>query len=87
MCDRTVTVKVKYADFEQITRSRTLPEVLASRPEFIAVSRDLVAGVFPLRKPIRLLGVSMSNFQTAIRQDRPQRRFALFSCVRRRTPC
>ena len=62
---RTITIKVKYADFEQITRSRTLPETPASRAAFLQVSRDLMAGIFPLRKPIRLLGVSMSHFETA----------------------
>jgi DNA polymerase IV len=76
-CGRTVTVKVKYADFEQITRSRTLPEILASRAEFITVSRDLLDAVFPLQKPIRLLGVSMSNFEAAVQPSGPQMRFTL----------
>ena len=40
-------------------------ETPASRAAFLQVSRDLMAGIFPLRKPIRLLGVSMSHFETA----------------------
>jgi DNA polymerase-4 len=72
---RTVTVKVKYADFEQITRSRTLPGAVASRTELAEVARILVSSVFPLRKPIRLLGISMSNFEFAGFERGPQMAF------------
>ncbi|HJS88116.1 MAG TPA: DNA polymerase IV [Acetobacteraceae bacterium] len=76
MSGRTVTVKVKYADFEQVTRSRTLPHPVASRAELAEASRDLIGGVFPLRKPIRLLGVSISNFGVAGLEAGPQMAFA-----------
>jgi DNA polymerase IV len=72
---RTVTVKLKYADFEQITRSRTWPRSVASRAELSQVSRDLAVSVFPLRKPIRLLGVSVSNFDIAAPGTVPQMAF------------
>ncbi|MBB4641011.1 DNA polymerase IV [Rhizorhapis suberifaciens] len=62
MYGRTVTVKVKYADFRQITRSRTLAEPVNNRTKLLSVSQDLVRQLFPLRKPIRLLGVTLSNF-------------------------
>ena len=62
---RTVTVKVRYADFEQVTRSRTLAHQVESRAELAAVADELLGSVFPLRKLIRLLGVSMSNFEAA----------------------
>jgi DNA polymerase-4 len=75
MVGRTVTVKIKYADFEQITRSRTLPRPIASRVELGGVGRDLVASAFPLRKPIRLLGISMSNFELAGPAESPQKAF------------
>jgi DNA polymerase-4 len=75
MAGRTVTVKIKYADFEQITRSRTLPRPIASRVELAGVGRDLAAGAFPLRKPIRLLGISMSNFEFAGPAESPQKAF------------
>ena len=48
---RTVTLKVKYADFRQITRSRTGPAAVSSRDALDAVGRDLVRGVLPLRLP------------------------------------
>jgi DNA polymerase-4 len=59
---RTVTLKVKFADFELITRSRTLPASIASRPNLESVTLDLLRMVFPLEKAVRLLGVSVSGF-------------------------
>jgi len=58
---RTVTVKIKYADFQIVTRSRTLPEPVASREILEQTSVELVRTIFPLQKKVRLLGVSLSN--------------------------
>jgi len=58
---RTVTVKVKYADFQIITRSRTLAVPVNSRSELEQTSVELVRQIFPLEKRVRLLGVSLSN--------------------------
>jgi DNA polymerase IV len=58
---RTVTVKIKYADFQIVTRSRTLTEPVASREELARTSIALVRTIFPLEKRVRLLGVSLSN--------------------------
>jgi DNA polymerase IV len=60
-CGRTVTLKVKFAVFELITRSRTLPALIASRPILESVTLDLLRLVFPLEKTVRLLGVSVSG--------------------------
>jgi DNA polymerase-4 len=62
---RTLTLKVKYADFTQITRSRTGEAPIASRAELEALSAALLSPVFPLAKAIRLLGVSLSSFGNA----------------------
>jgi DNA polymerase-4 len=59
---RTVTVKIKYADFRQATRSRTLPSPVASRECLHEVSIDLVRTVFPPAKGVRLVGVTVSHF-------------------------
>ena len=58
---RTVTVKVKYADFQIVTRSRTLSESVGTRDMLERTSRELVRTIFPLEKKVRLLGVSLSN--------------------------
>jgi DNA polymerase-4 len=47
MRGRTVTLKVKFADFELITRSRTLAGV-GSRSEFENVSAELLKALFPM---------------------------------------
>jgi len=62
MHGRTVTLKVKYADFTQITRSRTGPAPISDRAELDELSRALLEPVFPVAKGVRLLGVSMSSF-------------------------
>lgn len=59
---RTLTLKVKYSDFEIITRSRTTPHPLRTRGEVEAVAHALLEPVFPVTKGIRLLGVSLSGF-------------------------
>jgi DNA polymerase IV len=59
---RTVTLKVKFADFELISRSRTVARAVGSRSEFEDVSADLLKALFPVQKAVRLLGVSISGF-------------------------
>ena len=60
---RTVTVKIKYADFQIVTRSRTLNEPVTSREVLERTSVELVRSIFPLEKRVRLLGVSLHNLQ------------------------
>jgi DNA polymerase-4 len=59
---RTVTLKVKFADFELISRSRTVSGKIDSRGELESASADLLRALFPLNKAVRLLGVSISGF-------------------------
>jgi DNA polymerase IV len=60
---RTVTLKVKFADFELISRSRTVAGVVGSRSEFENVSAELLKALSPMQKAVRLLGVSISGFK------------------------
>ncbi|TCM28411.1 hypothetical protein [Novosphingobium sp. ST904] len=59
---RTVTVKIKYGDFKQITRRRSQAEVVATLDNFQNLARDLIRSVLPPTKGIRLVGVTVSNF-------------------------
>jgi DNA polymerase-4 len=61
---RTVVLKVKYADFQIITRSRTLPSPVASLAELEETSLDLLQQLMPVPKGIRLLGVTLSSLET-----------------------
>jgi DNA polymerase-4 len=60
---RTVTVKIKWADFQQSTRSQSLPTPVASRATLHEASLDLIRSVFPPPKGIRLVGVTLSNLK------------------------
>lgn len=64
---RTVTVKVKRADFTSITRSSTLPAGTTSLETVIAVARSLAPDPVDFGA-IRLLGVGVSGL-TEIHQD------------------
>jgi DNA polymerase IV len=58
---RSVTLKVKFNDFKQITRSHTLNAALEHRDELVRLSLSLLKGIFPAPRPIRLLGVTLSS--------------------------
>ena len=58
---RTVTLKAKYSDFKQITRSRTSAAPLMTQAAVEEIVNALVDLLFPLRKGIRLLGVTLSS--------------------------
>jgi DNA polymerase-4 len=61
---RTATLKAKYADFQQITRSRTVDAPVQSRAVFEDIVSALLTPLFPVDKGIRLLGVTLSSLDT-----------------------
>lgn len=61
----TVTVKVRYANFESVTRRRTFAHVIAGANELAGVARDLLALTEAGRRRIRLVGVTVSQFAEA----------------------
>ena len=60
---RTVTIKVRYADFTTITRSHTAPPT-RDEAELAARAVRLLEKTDAGRRPVRLLGVSVHNFCT-----------------------
>jgi len=62
---RTVTVKVRWADFRQSTRSRSFAEPVASRARLRDVARLLVRSLYPPTIGVRLVGVTLSNLEKA----------------------
>jgi DNA polymerase-4 len=59
---RTVTVKIKWADFQQSTRSQSFGGLIDSRDRLHEASLGLIRSVFPPAKGVRLVGVALSNF-------------------------
>ena len=62
---RTVQLKLRYADFRTITRSRTLPEATDTAAEIAAVAVELLRAV-DLGDGIRLLGVTAQQLEEAV---------------------
>jgi DNA polymerase-4 len=60
---RTVTLKVKFADFEIITRSQSVSTAIANRDDLANLAIGLLEDNMPLPKAVRLLGVSLSSLQ------------------------
>jgi DNA polymerase-4 len=58
---RTVTLKVKFSNFQQITRSRTGQMPIGSRSELEQIGYALLEPLFPVAKGVRLLGISLSS--------------------------
>jgi DNA polymerase IV len=59
----TVTLKVRYADFTTITRSRTLPFPTADSKTIFREARDLLRrSTAAAERPVRLLGITLSSF-------------------------
>ncbi len=60
---RTVTLKMKFNDFTPITRSRSFPRPVAGKAEFAQSARALLDAQLPLAKPVRLMGLTLSELE------------------------
>jgi len=59
---RTITLKVKYNDFKQITRNKSFPSPVGDLETISATAKQLLANTFENDQQVRLLGISLSNF-------------------------
>jgi DNA polymerase-4 len=74
-CGKTVTLKVKYHDFVQITRSVTLPEATNDGRKIFHICGELLDKTEVGKRPVRLLGVSLSQLELPSQE----RQLSLFS--------
>ncbi|MEL7447279.1 MAG: DNA polymerase IV, partial [Pseudomonadota bacterium] len=58
---RTVTLKMKFTDFQTITRAKSVPHLVADKREFAQLGHALLEETLPLPMPIRLMGLTLSN--------------------------
>lgn len=65
---RTVTLKVRYADFQLITRSKTADVVTQSQQQILEILPMLLKKTEVGQRPIRLIGVTLANL-SSIKQD------------------
>ena len=78
---RTLTLKIKYADFKQITRNQSFTTGLNDFETICATAKKLLAATGPGDKKIRLLGISLSNFgEVMVRpnEEKPTDQLTLF---------
>ena len=77
---RTVTLKLKYNDFRIATRSASSGDWIASREAFAQAARSLLEAELPLVRPIRLMGLTLSNLEGA-QEPKPPREDAQLSLL------
>jgi DNA polymerase IV len=61
---RTVTLKVKLADYRQMTRSRTGFHLIESESQILDLSQELLRGLELEHEKVRLLSITLSNLDT-----------------------
>jgi DNA polymerase-4 len=74
---RTVTLKLRYADFRQITRSRTAVAAIADFSALTRAGEDLLGPLLPVAMGVRLIGLSLSNLAAAAESAAAQLPLAL----------
>jgi DNA polymerase-4 len=60
---KTVTLKIKYSDFTQQTRSKTLPYFISDKSLIMEIVEELLYQE-KMKNSVRLLGISLSNLNT-----------------------
>ena len=69
---RTLTLKVKFLDFQQITRSITVDYILRTKDDILPLAKQLMHSVEYHSHPIRLIGLGVSNQKGATDQVQPR---------------
>jgi len=64
---KTVTLKIKYSDFTQQTRSKTLPYFISDKGLIVEMVKELLYQE-RMKDSVRLLGISLSNLNTEIKK-------------------
>lgn len=66
---RTITLKIKYHDFKQITRNFSFSYRVSDLETIANTAKSLLLKTEPENKKIRLLGISLSNFEEAAKRN------------------
>jgi DNA polymerase-4 len=66
---KTLTIKIKYADFQQITRSKTFSREVESDEQIFSTAKEVLNSVFVQGNRIRLLGITLSNLTQPDQDD------------------
>jgi DNA polymerase-4 len=69
---RTVTVKLRYADFRTITRAKSVATPILDGASLLAAGEAILAPLLPTEQGIRLLGVTLSRFEGEQEEEREE---------------
>lgn len=69
---RTLTLKVKFLDFQQITRSITVGRILRTKDDILPLAKQLMREVEFRSHPIRLIGLGVSNHKESHADGHPR---------------
>jgi DNA polymerase-4 len=64
---KTITLKIKYSDFTQQTRSKTMPYFISGKALILETVKELLFQE-KMKDSVRLLGISLSNLNTEIKK-------------------
>lgn len=70
---RTVTLKMKFTDFQIMTRAKSVGHWVGDKDEFGRLGRELLEEALPLPMPIRLMGLTLSNLDHGEDADEDKR--------------
>jgi len=60
---RTVTLKLRYADFRTLTRAQSVPGWVDDKAQFSRIASELLEDLMPLPQPVRLMGLTLSALE------------------------
>jgi DNA polymerase-4 len=75
---KTITIKIKYADFKIITRSKTLPQKITAFGQFWHIAREMMKQIDLSGQPVRLIGFGISNAEDELSKKYQQLELKLF---------
>jgi len=64
---KTITLKIKYSDFTQQTRSKTLPYFISDKGLLFETAKELLYQE-KMKESVRLLGISLNNLNTEVKK-------------------
>lgn len=67
---KTVNLKVKYGDFQIVTRSKSYPQAVREARLIAASGKEMLRNTEAGHRPVRLLGIGLSNFEGMPRESK-----------------
>ncbi|MDR2626408.1 MAG: DNA polymerase IV [Dysgonamonadaceae bacterium] len=75
---KTITIKIKYADFRIITRSKTLPRQITDFHSMWPLAREMMKAIDLSQQPVRLIGFGVGNAPNTPEERQGQLELGLF---------